>query len=64
VGIERDLARIGRRLVLYFEVRATQGRCLSEQASRDPLLVRHLALVDSLVRLWEARRCAEGNRGS
>lgn len=55
LGYERDLARIQRTLRLYFAVRATAGRVLSEREAADPLLARHLAMIDVLVRRWELR---------
>jgi hypothetical protein len=50
------MRRIARRIELYFQVRATSGRCLDERAARDALVARHLALVDTLVRAWELAR--------
>ncbi|HEX3728030.1 MAG TPA: hypothetical protein VHV08_17385 [Pirellulales bacterium] len=55
-GYEYDMRRIARRIELYFQVRATSGRCLDERAARDALVARHLALVDTLVRAWELAR--------
>jgi hypothetical protein len=52
---ERDLERIGRMLDLYFRVRATNGRCLSEAQARDPLTARYLAIIDGLVRGRQGR---------
>lgn len=49
-GCERDLDRIARTVRLYFEVLATAGRCLSDREACDALLVRHLAIVDAVVR--------------
>jgi hypothetical protein len=57
-GCERDMARILRTLWLYFAVRATAGRVLSPREAADPLLARNLALVDALVRGWEAEQAA------
>jgi hypothetical protein len=61
-GIDRDLPRISHTLVRYFEVRATQGRCLSEREARDARLTRNLALVDAATRAWEARSGTNGKR--
>jgi hypothetical protein len=55
-GCERDIDRIARTLRLYFEVRATAGRCLSDREAADRLLARHLAIVDAAVRRVEATR--------
>ncbi len=55
-GYERDMQRIQRTLRLYFEVRATAGRVLSEREAADRLLARHLALVDMAVRRWELQQ--------
>jgi hypothetical protein len=60
--VERDLPRISRALVRYFEVRASGGRCLSEHEARDPLMARHLALIDRIVRAWEARNTGKSIR--
>ncbi|HEX4147205.1 MAG TPA: hypothetical protein VHY91_27155 [Pirellulales bacterium] len=49
-GFERDLDRIACTVRLYFEVRATCGRCLSDRQAADRLLARHLAIVDATVR--------------
>lgn len=49
-GYERDLDRISRTLDLYFRVRATSGRCLGDREAADPLLSRHLTIIDTLVR--------------
>jgi hypothetical protein len=58
-GYERDMQRIARMLRLYFEVRATAGRVLSDREAADSLLARHLAIVDMAVRRWELRQaCA------
>ncbi len=53
-GCERDLERIQRTLRLYFDVRATAGRVLTEREAADPLLARNLSMVDMLVRRWES----------
>ena len=55
-GYERDMWRIRRALRMFFDVRATRGRCLSDRQAGDALLTRHLALVDLIVRRWEALR--------
>jgi hypothetical protein len=59
-GCERDIDRIAHTVRLYFEVQATAGRCLSDREAADRLLVRHLAIVDSVVRraaLSQTRGC-------
>jgi hypothetical protein len=63
-GCERDLERIQRTLRLYFEVRATAGRALSNREAADRLLMRNLALVDASVRRWELQqaRVADSQR--
>ena len=62
-GYERDMQRIVRTLRLYFEVRATAGRVLSDREAADPLLARHLAIVDGAVRRWELREACAALRG-
>jgi hypothetical protein len=54
-GAERDAARIRATLQLSLNVRATGGRCLNAQQAADALLVRHLTIVDAIVRRWHAR---------
>jgi hypothetical protein len=54
-GAERDAARIRATLQLSLNVRATGGRCLNAAQAADSLLVRHLTIVDAIVRRWEAR---------
>jgi len=49
-GCERDMQRISQTLELYYQVRATAGRCLSECEAADPRLARNLAIVDAVVR--------------
>ena len=52
-GLERDLPEIVAALELYSRVRATAGGCLSSAQQRDPLLARHMAIIDALVRQAE-----------
>ena len=53
-GYERDLDKIGATMDLYFRVRATVGRCLSQREAADSLTVRNLSIVDAIVRKGEA----------
>jgi hypothetical protein len=53
-GLERDLDKIGATVDLYFRVRATAGRCLSQREAADLLTVRNLSIVEAIVRKWEA----------
>jgi hypothetical protein len=43
-------------LLLYREVQATCGACLSERERQDPLLLRNLSIVGGLVREYEAKQ--------
>ncbi len=61
-GCERDLDRIHRTLELYYQVRATAGRLLSDREAADPLLARNLAIVDAIVRKWELAQMARAVR--
>lgn len=45
-------------VVLYLRTRATQGRNLTEEESRDPLLARNFAIVDLAIRQQEAQQAA------
>jgi hypothetical protein len=57
-GYERDLDKIGATIDLYFRVRATAGRCLSQRESADSLTVRNLSIVDTIVRQGEFAQAA------
>jgi hypothetical protein len=59
---ERDLDKIGATVDLYFRVRATAGRCLSQREAADRLTARNLSIVDTIVRKWELAQAA-GRRG-
>jgi hypothetical protein len=61
-GCERDLPRTSRLLDLYFRVRATFGRCLSDREAADPLTARNLAIIDAIVRQWELGQPAPASR--
>ena len=41
------------------QVRATHGRCLSDEAMQDPLLAANLALVNQLIEAFERSDLAE-----
>ena len=52
-GLERDLPETASALELYYRLRATGGGCLSDAQRCDPLLARHMAIIDALVRQAE-----------
>lgn len=45
--------------LLFLRIRATAGRCLTPRQARDPVLLRNLSVVDSMVRCHERQEAAE-----
>jgi hypothetical protein len=40
-------------LALYYEIKATHGRCMTDRLAADPLLRHKLAIVGRIVEDWE-----------